>query len=442
MVFPIISGTFFQPDQLIININLAEKYRASSRVVYPVQIGNIECEITLLYVPTLEIARNFHKYKNAILKNNPRSYLDLARNTVNREIAKSIKNTNTNEFSIFNNGITFISDETDYTDRSAKAGRGQIILTNPQIINGGQTAYTLSLLYDESIKKSEDPEKIFGNKEVLIKIITFTKDDRFDEEKIFNLINYISKATNSQSAVKESDRRANDKIQRRIQSDLFIRYGYYYERKRGEFYEGIRSKYISKDKVIDRQEFLRVCYSIAGFPAESWRTGERQLFSQNIFNKALLVTDNIDKCFKSYLVYRELLSLKQAAKTIDLAELIRNKNGNAVFDGPMSIVYVFANKFYSEETNFNTTKSIFKEINPILTDWLTFESNILNDDSNREFFKRKIDKISGNETITKDFKNYYRGNTLKQNLDDYFKIQSTRAWLDFNSNNLKCLGTL
>lgn len=92
------------------------------------------------------------------------------------------------------NGITMLSDETVYSDKVGKKNKAEIIVLNPQIINGGQTAYTLSILYGQN----KDNLDIFNNKEVLLKIISFNMDDTgnsFNTNKL-KLIEEISIATN------------------------------------------------------------------------------------------------------------------------------------------------------------------------------------------------------------------------------------------------------
>lgn len=100
-------------------------------------------------------------------------------NQVNPQIANTVKNKSTNEFALFNNGITILSDDTQINSQVAKKDRAQLIITNPQIINGGQTAFTLSSLYEECI--FNDNYSIFNEKEVLVKIITFIADDQNNE---------------------------------------------------------------------------------------------------------------------------------------------------------------------------------------------------------------------------------------------------------------------
>ena len=150
LVFPVVSGSFFNPKELKITINVNSK-SAGNRIDYYVDTAIKECNITALFVPTVEIAKILYKYKNSILHFNPRSYLELAAGSVNRRIQESITNISTNEFALYNNGITMLSDNTFYKDRVGKKNEAELIVTNPQIINGGQTAFTLSRVYEDSI---------------------------------------------------------------------------------------------------------------------------------------------------------------------------------------------------------------------------------------------------------------------------------------------------
>jgi hypothetical protein len=116
LVFPVISGTYYNATDLHLNIDLSNK-NAGSKISYTVLTTNGECEITVLFVPTIEIGRIMHKYKNAILKYNPRSYLGHEGKNVNNAIWKTIVDKDTNEFALFNNGITILSDDTYISER-------------------------------------------------------------------------------------------------------------------------------------------------------------------------------------------------------------------------------------------------------------------------------------------------------------------------------------
>ena len=116
LVFPVIAGTYFTASDISIPIDLSNK-NAGSKISYTVKTKISDCEITVLFAPTIEIARIMDKYKNSILKYNPRSYLDLEGRSVNNAIRDTIMNRETNEFALFNNGITMLSDETYINER-------------------------------------------------------------------------------------------------------------------------------------------------------------------------------------------------------------------------------------------------------------------------------------------------------------------------------------
>lgn len=206
LLFPLVSGSFFNAEELHLSLNLSNK-NAGSKISYTAMTEHGNCEITVVFVPTLEIAKCMYRYRNAILKHNPRSYLELEGQNVNKAIRSSIENVKTNEFSIFNNGITMLSDETYLNERIGQKDRAQLTVINPQIINGGQTAYVLSQIYKDHINDS--PEEIFGEKEVLVKIITFDRTVTTEAAKVA-LIEAISRATNSQTTVTSADRRSNE----------------------------------------------------------------------------------------------------------------------------------------------------------------------------------------------------------------------------------------
>ena len=60
-----------------------------------------------------------------------------------------------------------LSDETKYSDTVGKKNTAEVLVTNPQIINGGQTAFTLSRLYDKYLEKGN--LSVFDDKEFTAK---------------------------------------------------------------------------------------------------------------------------------------------------------------------------------------------------------------------------------------------------------------------------------
>ena len=312
LVFPIITGTYFKASDLVIPIDLSNK-NSGSKISYQVATKISDCEITVLFVPTIEIAKIMNKYKNSILKYNPRSYLDLDGHSVNSAIERTIRSTETNEFALFNNGITMLSDETYINERIGQKNKAQLVVKNPQIINGGQTSYTLSRIYEST--PIDEVEKIFSGKEVLVKIITLL-DDKNHEDKL-QLIGEISNATNKQTPVINADRFSNDVFHQRVQDKLFKRYGLLYEKKRGEFSEGIFSKYISEDLLVERNLFLRVFYSSNG---NFLKGAEKKLFQRNkVDGIDLNNDDSFDRFYIAYNVFKKIVSSRNLNKKVAIS---------------------------------------------------------------------------------------------------------------------------
>jgi hypothetical protein len=77
------------------------------------------------------------------------------------------------------------------------------------------------------------------------------------EKQKLQLIESISKATNSQTAVTNADRRSNEPHLQELQIRSFIQLGLFLERKRGEFADGVREGYLLEGQIVDRNTFLR-----------------------------------------------------------------------------------------------------------------------------------------------------------------------------------------
>ena len=339
----------------------------------------------------------------------------MASGSVNSEIAKTIITKKTNEFALFNNGITMLSDDTSLNKRIAKKETGQLIVTNPQIINGGQTAYTLSRIY-EDILAGKESETVFDNKEVLLKVITFEDDstDATKEADKLKLIEAISKATNQQTVVSEADRRSNDKIQIELQNLIYETYGLFYQRKSGEYGEGLRNKYISRKQIIDRELILRLILATDGKPSQARRSGEKVLFKKSNFDQTL----NDSSRFKEFVFAYKLLE-----------ELILNQNsfkddkenrdgiinyGHSLRYGKYAVISAIMNE-YSKVKN----KDISETVSEVLEKWLEFEDDIILKNNNGNYFREIKDIETGTIRQILNFDGYYKGRTLNQQIKDF-----------------------
>ncbi len=308
LIFPLSTGTYYNPNEITIKIDLLEKEHPRLKQKIETDFG--EYTVTAIFVPCSEIGRILSKYKNAILKYNPRNFLSLKKNTVNEKIRHSIVSQNKNNFAILNNGITLLSDNVYTAESTGEENKGQLILTRPQILNGGQTAFTLSTIYEENINIEDSP--LLG-KEVLLKIITKREKGEVDKE----FIQYISNSTNQQSVVSEADRRSNHHVQIDIQKKIYEDFGFFYERKSGEFFNGISSGIISGDLVIDRTDFIKSYYAYVGQPAAARRSSENVLFKEEKFFEILGRVENYKEMFFSHLIFKKLLATEKQFKTKD-----------------------------------------------------------------------------------------------------------------------------
>jgi hypothetical protein len=419
LVFPVVSGTYYAAGDVYVYLDLSQKFSGESKIRYKVETESIYCEIRVVFVPTIEIAKIMHKYRNSILKYNPRSYLDLSRNPVNSQIARTIREKSTNEFALFNNGITLLSDETGMQDLTGVQNIAQLKLTNPQIINGGQTAYTLCKIYEDATNNG-DREELFKGKEVLLKIITLFKQTTADEQRKLELIESISKATNQQTAVTEADRKSNDKAQIELQKKIFEEFGCFYERKRGEFWNGLQDVYINEDQIIDRETFLRICVACNGLSAEARGSSEAQLFRNDRLYATLCDLDKTRLYFFGHLCYLKLNQIESTFQkdTADRHGIINY--GNSLRYGKFAVVSVCSKEFASEVTDEKIMELADSTVEKYLSQWLDFERRISKLEHNKGYFIPVADADAEIIRYEMNYANYYKGRTLNSDLASYF----------------------
>lgn len=418
LVFPVVKGTVHNATDISVKLNLLTTNNYT--IDYRVEEGEFTTSVQLFFVPIIEIAKLMSNYKNSILKYNPRSYLGASKNAVNISIKDSVITRKDNVFALFNNGLTIISDKTSFTSRTGKYGIGELGLLNPQIINGGQTAYTLATIYeDDNIDNA-----VFDNKEVLVKVITF--DENMGENNKQKLVDELSLTTNNQSKVTLADRRSNTEVQIDFQKYIFDQYGFFYHRKTGEFSEGLEKGYITKDQIIERDIIIRIIYSINGKPNVARRNSEDTLYNMDdydvFFNKNI-GHDQYDKIYYSYLVHKYLCMKEKHIKDEGIY-------GEGLRYGKYAIVNAVSR--YISDKNFDKTEdTLYSITDKILNKWVEFEKLQSKKESNRKYFYEKKEIISENNMNGKknenkiikkyieDYDNYYKGSTLNNDLKNY-----------------------
>ena len=210
--------------------------------------GNRDTYVVILTGRDLINLRKEYRYQ--LFNRNVRYFLGET-NSVNKKIIETAKE-NPEIFYCYNNGITITCSQCQIKNNKLK-------LVYPQIINGAQTVNSLYSVYETLIKERQrgrthkDKQEAewsvlmhFDNIKILCRIVTSTKGDQTD------FANNLTKYTNSQNDVKVFDFCANRPEQRELQKK-FAKYGYFYERKRGE------RDYLKKSKL--QHEDLNKTYS-------------------------------------------------------------------------------------------------------------------------------------------------------------------------------------
>jgi hypothetical protein len=136
------------------------------------------------------IADLYFEYNTKLLENNVRVFLS-ANRKANLAMRKSIKDKPEHFFS-FNNGLSATAEKIHFKDESI------IKIVDFQIVNGGQTTATLHYA-------SKHDRNSLSNIYVPVKITELRRDLNYSET-----VNSISKAANTQTAIKSSDFYAND----------------------------------------------------------------------------------------------------------------------------------------------------------------------------------------------------------------------------------------
>lgn len=318
LLLPVLQGSLFKAKEIAISLDLSNK-AAGSKISYSATVPEFDCDITVVFVPILEIARLMSEYRNSILRYNPRSYLEIVGEGVNRAVRDTVLKAKGNDFALLNNGITLICDESTVSEQSGRKHKAQFYLRNPQIINGGQTAYTLSLIYDET--PAEDREALLAGQEVLVKAIALTPHDETAEHEAGRriLIDRISSATNSQTAVTFADRISGEDQRIEAQVAVYERFGVLVELKRGEFGEGVRAGYIDREDLLERTLFQRLYYIANRAFADSLRKKVvRVPFPEDMVgNPAAL-----DRFYFAYRVWREVSGTRRSWQVRSLQEVL------------------------------------------------------------------------------------------------------------------------
>jgi hypothetical protein len=258
--------TFGQiPDRIDLVIEKETFFRLEDRP------GKPRCFVAK--VPLTEIQRLFVRYRAGLLDRNVRLHVG-SRTAANKGMSKTLRDPKEREnFFYYNNGLCILAER---IDKPQPSGENVVIgLHRPQIVNGGQTYYTVGQLDEDDLQGAD----------VLARIICppAQDPDQFTDDVIrFN---------NTQTPVTSRDFHSNDPIQKSL-FEKFAHFNppWFYERKEG-LWESLDSKFQARFRriagkarscfrIIDSELMGQCRLAWEGEPATP-KTGKRKIFEED-----------------------------------------------------------------------------------------------------------------------------------------------------------------
>lgn len=208
-----------------------------------------------------------------IFESNVRDYQ--GHNNVNNDIHNTLSEDTTEDFWWLNNGVTILA--SDISQSIPK----QLLITNPEIVNGLQTSNEIYLFFKEHPEKLKEESR-----NILLRIIVPEDDDSRDR---------IILATNSQTAIPPVALRSTDPIHRQIEM---------YFKGRGLFYDRRKNYYKNQGKKsseIVSIAFLGQCLMslFLGKPNYARARPSTLLSNEDYYKKLYVENTDLELYFKS-----------------------------------------------------------------------------------------------------------------------------------------------
>lgn len=300
-----------------------------------------------------------------------------------------------------NNGITLVCSQYESTTRTGKNNTTKVTIEDPQIINGGQTAFTLAKILDNADDELVNKLKA---KKVLLKVISIYQEEGKNKE-YRDFVNKISDATNRQTKIDEADRRANQSVQINLQTDIFEKFGYFYERKAGEFEEALSKKIIENDMIIKRDIMLKVIWAYHGKCGEARNNSGDKIFKKDVFDSIMESGISAERAVYSYLIHKKILCLEKLHKKNDYNSA---EWGNAIRYGKFAVLSAYVAQYRDEEWS---EENITQRLMELLSQWKAFESFVKTKESNKKYF-----------SDVEEFDNYYKSVNVNSDVQEYFGV--------------------
>lgn len=271
------------------NFKKIEKYVAE------VNENTDETEAVIALVPIRQyydfITSENDEINTKLFESNIRDYK--GKSSVNKDIIKTLsENNDSMQFWWLNNGITIIAEDIKESTSAKK-----ISITNPQIVNGLQTSYSIFNFFNENKERLDNEER-----DIFIKII---KIDPELEGKELD----ITIATNRQNEIRDKDIRANDEVQKNI--ELFFKENNKYYQRKDKYYTN--RKYPKKD-IITLFDLAKYIYTIYDKDPAYTRNNPGKLLKDDKYDKIFDVKNNkqdYTRYLVAYQIYERVIPLNK-----------------------------------------------------------------------------------------------------------------------------------
>lgn len=186
-----------------------------------------------------------------------------------------------------------------------------------------------------------------------------------------------------------------------IQTKLFEEYGLYYERKRGEFSDGLHCEYLTADQLVNRERLVRVSLA-CGYRVSETRSSISKFFNETSLAMVLRAQD-VGKYAYGYCIL-EGLNKKRRSKPKTKGDRYHiSQFGQALRYGQYAVVAVCVNRAMKKG------RTETEALESALNQWLAFESWAEKQRSNNAYkIGRSFDHVS-----------YYKGSTINGDLQRF-----------------------
>lgn len=209
-------------------------------------------------------------------------------------------------------------------------------------------------------------------------------------------------------AVITADRYSNEAVNLQLQRTIFDRYGLLFERKRGEFEDGLHSGYIEGQQVIERNLFFRLLFAANG---DLKRAVQKRLFAKlSRSGWAVPPPEELDRFYFAYRCFRVLSPRRIVIDT-------KSKEAYAK-------LYVLTSWYMPKD--FKEAGSVTEQLlNNFESDWKAF---VKLHESDKRFTKSSVDRITRQPTTWFNTARWVQSGSFLEAAAHYFpKATETQA---------------